>query len=431
MMDSVALLFLAAGIAALAAAILPRLLGQVPVSMPMVFFTAGLLGFSVLGFLPNPDPVDYGPVAQHLTELCVIISLMGAGLAINRPFRIRSWATTWRLLGITMPLSILAVALLGWWMLGLGVAAAILLAAALAPTDPVLASEVQVGEPTDDEEGQDEDEARFALTSEAGLNDGLAFPFVYLAIGISSVGLAPREWLGEWIFQDLVWRLAAGFIIGILTGWLLGKLFFSTAAKRLKLSENAEGFSALAATFLAYGAAELVNGYGFLAVFVGACTIRAAERSHGYHRILHNFVEQIERILTVVILVLLGGAVARGLLAGIGWKEIFVVCLILLVIRPVAGWLGLARGKTGPQERAVISFFGVRGIGSLFYMAYALEKGAFGDGEYLWAMVGLTVTGSILLHGAAASPVMNYLDAQRIKKAKARGRPDQAPTTAV
>lgn len=430
-MDYVALLFCAAGLAALAAAILPKVLGKAPVSMPMVFFAAGILAFSLLDILPNPDPVSYGPVAQHLTEMCVIISLMGAGLAINRPFRIRTWASTWRLLGITMPLSILAVAFLGWWMLGLGIAAAILLAAALAPTDPVLASEVQVGEPTDDEEGTDEDEARFALTSEAGLNDGLAFPFTYIAILMSTVGIAPSLWVGEWILLDVLWRLTAGFLIGIGTGWLLGRLFFSAPAQRLKLSENTEGFTALAATFLAYGVAELINGYGFLAVFVCACTIRSAERAHGYHRVLHNFVEQIERLLTVVILVLLGGAVARGLLAGIGWTEILVVALILLVVRPLTGWIGLAGGKTGPQERATISFFGVKGIGSLFYIAYALEKGDFADGAYLWAVVGLTVTGSILLHGAAASPVMNYLDRQRVKKAAAQDTPDQAPTTAV
>ncbi|MHA7293531.1 cation:proton antiporter [Arthrobacter sp. HLT1-21] len=430
-MDNVALLFSAAGLAALAAAILPKVLGKVPVSMPMVFFAAGLLAFSVLDVLPNPDPVAHGTIALHLTEMCVIISLMGAGLAINRPFRFKSWATTWRLLGITMPLSIIAVAFLGWWMLGLGVAAAVLLAAALAPTDPVLASEVQVGEPTEDEEGTDEDEARFALTSEAGLNDGLAFPFVYVAILMSTAGIAPYLWIGEWLLLDVLWRLTAGFIVGIGTGWLLGRLFFSAPAQRLKLSENAEGFTALAATFLAYGAAELVNGYGFLAVFVCACTIRAAERSHGYHRVLHNFVDQIERLLTVIILVLLGGAVARGLLAGVGWTEILALAVILLVIRPITGWIGLARGRTGPQERAVISFFGVRGIGSLFYIAYALEKGNFADGGYLWAVVGLTVTGSILLHGAAASPIMNYLDRQRVKKAEADNRPGQAPTTAV
>ena len=156
----------------------------------MVFLGSGILAFTLLPDLPDPDPVQYADFTTHLTEVCVIISLMGAGLALDRPFRWRGWTTTWRLLGIVMPLCILVMTLLGLWVLGLGLAAAILVAAAIAPTDPVLASEVQVGKPADTEDDPDEDEVRFALTSEAGLNDGLAFPFVYLAILISHMILA-------------------------------------------------------------------------------------------------------------------------------------------------------------------------------------------------------------------------------------------------
>lgn len=419
------------GVTALAASVLPRLLGRVPVSMPMVFLAAGFVAFGLIGGLPDPDPMANGGLVLHLTEVCVIISLMGAGLALNRPVGWRRWATTWRLLGITMPLTIIAVAFLGWAMLGLGVAASVLLAAALAPTDPVLATEVQVGEPADSEETQD-DEARFALTSEAGLNDGLAFPFTYLAIAISTAGAAPAAWLTEWLLLDVFWRILAGMLVGLTVGWGLGKLFFSARFERLRLSENAEGFVALAATFLAYGAAELIEGYGFLAVFVCACTIRAAERSHGYHGVLHSFVEQIERLLTVAILVLLGGAIARGLFAGIGWPEIALALIFLLVIRPVAGWLGLLGGKTGPRERSVIAIFGVRGIGTLFYVAYALQEGSFADGQRLWAIAGLIVTASIILHGISATPVMAYLDNRRNKAAaRITGEQRNAPTTAV
>ncbi len=167
------MLYAAAGVAALLAALLPRLLSGAPTSMPMVFLGAGILGFALMDDLPAPDPIAHQAVAEHITELTVIVSLMGAGLALDRPFGRRRWSTTWRLLGLTMPMTVIAVAVLGSWFLGLGAAAAILLAAALAPTDPVLANEVQVGEPTE-EEGK-EDETRFGLTSEAGLNDGLAF----------------------------------------------------------------------------------------------------------------------------------------------------------------------------------------------------------------------------------------------------------------
>jgi NhaP-type Na+/H+ or K+/H+ antiporter len=428
--DGVGLLYAAGGVAALAAALLPRLLGRVPISMPMVFLAAGLVGFSVFTELPDPDPIAHGAFAEHLTEACVIISLMGAGLALNRPVGRRRWMSTWRLLAITMPLSVAAVVVLGRGLLGLSVAGAVLLAAALAPTDPVLAGEVQVGEPTDDPEHFD-DEARFALTSEAGLNDGLAFPITYAAIAISVAGAAPSGWLGHWLAVDVGYRVAAGVVIGLATGWLLRKLFFSVPSERLRLAEHAEGFVALAATFLAYGAAELAQGYGFVAVFVCACTIRAGERNHGYHRVLHEYVEQIERLLTVSILVLLGGAIARGLLQSIGWLDVLVAGLFLVIIRPLSGWIGLSGGKTGPRERLVIAFFGVRGIGSLFYVAYAVTEAKFAEGEHIWAVTALVIMGSVLLHGVTATPAMRFLDRRRDQAAASEDGPDQSAATHV
>lgn len=418
--------FAAIGVATLAAALLPRALQRAPISLPAVFLGFSILAFTLLPGLPDPDPVAHHTVALHLTEVCVVVSLMGAGLAINRPVGWRRWGTTWRLLGIVMPLSMLAAGLLGGWMLGLGVASAVLLAAAIAPTDPVLASEVQVSEPTA-EPGQDDDEARFSLTSEAGLNDGLAFPFTYAAIAISVAGPALGGWLGAWVLVDVLWRVAVGVLVGALVGWALGRLFFSGFARRRHLSEHAQGFVALAVTFLAYGAVELAEGYGFVAVFVSAVALRTVERHDEYHGVLHSFVEQIERLLTVTVVVLLGGAVARGLFDDVGWVEIAFAALVLLVVRPLAGLVGLARGRTGLRERGVIAFFGVRGVGSLFYVAYALEHGEFADGERLWAVVGLVVVGSIVLHGVAASPVMARLDAARERRAR-EGEGDVAHT---
>lgn len=419
--DPVGLIYLAVGLATLAAALLPWLLGRAPISMPMVFVAAGIVVFALLPDLPNPSPIEHPEFALHLTEVCVIVSLMGAGLAINRAFSWRTWSTTWRLLAITMPLSIVAVALLGWWGLGLGVAGAILLAAAVAPTDPVLASEVQVSEPLTDDERGDDDEARFAITSEAGLNDGLAFPFTYAAIAISIAGVAPSGWLGEWLLIDVGWRLGVGVLVGLGVGWILRRLFFSAVSRRLGFTEKADGFIALAATFLAYGLAEMAEGYGFVAVFVCACTIRAAERAHGLHAVLHTFVEQVERLLTVAVLVLLGGAVARGLLESLTWADIALAAVILLIIRPVTGWIALTPGKTGPRERAVIAFFGVRGVGSLFYIAYGLQYGEFAGGDRLWAIVSAVILGSILIHGVAATPTMALLDRARRRRAAVEG----------
>jgi NhaP-type Na+/H+ or K+/H+ antiporter len=325
----------------------------------------------------------------------------------------------------------LAVGVLGWSALGLGVASSVLLAAALAPTDPVLASEVQVAEPAENPDS-DEDEARFALTSEAGLNDGLAFPFTYAAIAISVAGAAPSGWLPHWLAVDVLWRLVCALVIGVGVGWLLGKLFFSAPSDKLRLAEHAEGFVAFAATFLAYGITELAGGYGFVAVFVCACTIRAAERHHGYHQVLHRHVEQAERMLTVLIVFLLGGAAVTGLLAGTTWRDIAVAAVILLLIRPLAGWIGLLAGKTGPRERTVIAFFGVRGVGSLFYVTYALKEGQFSDHGTVWRITGLVIIGSILVHGLSASPAMWLLDRKRQKRARAlHGDTDDAPHTAV
>lgn len=429
--DGQAAIFAAIGVATLAAALLPRALGRLPVSMPMLFVAAGAVGFWLIPDLPDPLPTEYPDVALRLTEICVIVSLMGAGLALNRAIGWRSWSTTWRLLGIAMPLSIIAVAFLGGALLGVGVAGAVLLAAALAPTDPVLATEVQVSEPVT-EDGALDDEARFALTSEAGLNDGLAFPFTYAAIAISLVGIAPGRWLGEWLLVDVLWRLGVGVGVGIAVGWLLGRLFFSSVADRLQLAKKAEGFVVLAATFLAYGAAELAEGYGFVAVFVCACVVRSMERTHHYHGVLHKFVEQIERLLTVAVLVLMGGALTRGILASIGWAEILLAALILLVVRPLAGWLALTPGRTGRRERGVIAFFGVRGVGSLFYIAYALQEGNFADADRLWAVVVLVVVSSIVVHGVTATPVMASVDAARARRARKRGdEGDEVPPEVV
>lgn len=406
------IVYAAAGFATLAAALLPRLLGRVPISMPMVFLVIGGVAFTVITPLPDADPVAHNSLVLHLAELCVIVSLMGAGLALNRRVSLRGWASTWRLLGITMPLTIVVVVVLGMGLLGLGVAAAVLLAAALAPTDPVLATEVQVAEPAADPES-DEDEVRFALTSEAGLNDGLAFPFTYLAIGLA----APGAWFAHWLAVDVVWRLGIGLAIGLLTGWGLRKMFFRARSETFRLAEHAEGFVALAATFLAYGLAELAEGYGFVAVFVCACTIRAGERAHGYHQVLHQYVEQIERMLTVLVIFLLGGAVASGLFAGVRWQEIVLALAVLLVIRPLAGLIGLAGGGTGPRDRVAISAFGVRGVGSVFYVAYGLGSGFVMDGQAVWRVVGLVIVGSIVIHGIAATPVMRMLDRIRARAA--------------
>jgi len=403
LLDLYDIALLVIGLAAFGVVGFPRILAGRPLSYPMIYVAAGAIFFALpLGF-DGPDPVEYSAVTERLTELGVIVALMGAGIGLSRPFGWRNWRPTWQLLGITMPLTIAAVALLGWGTLGLTPAAAVLLGAVLAPTDPVLASDVQVEGPSGEE-----DEVRFALTSEAGLNDGLAFPFTNLALLLTMGG----SWLGEFLFVEVLYKVAMGTVIGLVVGRLLGFIIFD---RRSPLPKTMDGMVALASTFISFAAAELIGGYGFLAVFVAAAMIRRSERRHEYHEAMHDFVDQVERLVTAVLLILFGGAITTGLWAALGWWEIGTSVVIVLIVRPLAGWLGLLGTEVVPLERGAIAFFGIRGVGSFYYLAYATNQARFGQVDRLWAIVSLVVVISIVIHGITASPAMRRLDLLRSK----------------
>jgi NhaP-type Na+/H+ or K+/H+ antiporter len=300
-------------------------------------------------------------------------------------------------------------------MLGFVPATALLLGAVLAPTDPVLASDVQVGPPGEEEE----DEVRFALTSEAGLNDGLAFPFTNAAIaalGAATLG----DWVGGWFLEDVLLKL----FVGVLVGWLVGR-GLAFAAFRLpkasgRLAESAEGFVAVAATLLAYGLGELLHGYGFLSVFVAAVTLRDYERGHDYHQVLHEFAESTERLLMAGMLVLLGGAVVGGVLEPLTLQGAAFGVFLVLVLRPLSGAVALLGIKRPTRERAAIAFFGIRGLGSAYYLAHALQEADFGHAEELWAIVTFVILISAVLHGVTATPVMQRLEQRRSTRRSAR-----------
>lgn len=409
MIDPYIAFLLGLGVIVLLVAWLPFALKALPFSLSVacVGLGAGLFGLGWLEF--DPDPRTYDTVVEKLCEAVVIISLMGAGLKIDRKIGLRSWATTWRLLGIAMPITILAITLAGFYALGLPLAMALLLGAALAPTDPVLASEVQVGKPRSGKE----DEARLALTSEAGLNDGLSFPFVHLALVFGVAAGASGPWptlfmLGEWMLRDVVWRIGAGVGIGWLVGWALGWLTFGRGDA--KLSGTGDGLVAIGATFVAYAIAEICQGYGFLAVFVAALALRNAERNHKYHEALHDFSEQVERLLMLLVLVLFGGAITTGLFASVTWNDFFVALGVVFLIRPAAGWISLLGSGHPAKERGLISFFGIRGIGSFYYIAYGVNHGQFSSSERLWAITGQVVLISIVVHGISATPAMRLID---------------------
>lgn len=403
-MDWYIVLLACLGLLILAVAWLPAYLRQLPLSLPIICVGFGYALFSIPGTGAGPNPLDHPDLAERLTELVLIVSLTGAGLRLNRHLGWHSWNTTWRLLGISMPLSIAGIGLLGWWGLGLAPAAALLLGAVLAPTDPVLASEVQVGPPRE----PDKDEVRFGLTSESGLNDGLAFPFASLALAIAAHGATPGRWTLEWLAIDVGWQVAGGIATGMLAGRGLGLAIFRY------VDEAGDNLVSLGIAFLVYGLAGVVGVNGFLAVFVAALTIRRWEGSHRYRERLHRFAEQVERLLMMVLLVLFGGAIAGGMLATLTWQAALLGLVFLLVVRPVAGLLGLAGCGRPTKERMAVSFFGIRGVGSLYYIALAYNTSELAaHAEPLYPLVGFTVLGSIVLHGVTATPAMRYLARSR------------------
>ncbi len=412
-----------AGALALVAAWLPAYLSRRPVSLPVVLMVVGVAIFSLPVGFPSLDPRDHLALAERLTELGVIVALMGTGLKIDRPLGWRSWSTTWRMLGVAMPLSIAGVAVLGAGVLGLPVATAVLLGAVLAPTDPVLAGDVQVGEPTlEGDEHVEEDDVRFTLTSEGGLNDALAFPFVYLALLLAEHGTDPSAWLLEWLAVDVVLRLGVAVVVGVVLGKLIAVVAFRPPGPLTALSSVPQGFIAIAVTLLTYGAAELAQGYGFLAVFLCAVTLRSEERGHEFHGLLHDFSVQAETLITVGLLLVFGGAVAGGLLSDLTWQGVVAALAVILVVRPLSGMVALWRAPTGRAERWAISFFGIRGIGSLYYLSYAAVNGGFESMGTVWSVVSLTIVLSIVLHGVTATPVMAVVDLTRDWRARRRRR---------
>jgi NhaP-type Na+/H+ or K+/H+ antiporter len=409
-MDAYIVVLAGFGAVVLLTAWLPMLLKELPLSLPIFCVALGAIIFSIPG-VPGiaPHPQQHIGLTERLTEFVVIIALMGAGLKLDRPLAWVSCFLTWRLLGIAMPLTIAALAVLAHLWLGFGGATAILLAASLAPTDPVLASDVQVGPPG---EGL-EDEVRFTLTSEAGLNDGLAFPFVNLALAMALAQESGEPWLLRWLTVDVAWKLAAGAGMGWLVGRGLGWLTFRLP-NRARLSRTGDGFVALGITCLVYGITELVNGYGFLAVFVAALSLRSVERNSRYHEKLHDFVEQLERLLMMVLLVMFGGTIADGgLFDALTFEAMLFGVVAIFVVRPLSGWISLIGRQQRNDEKAVISFFGIRGLGSAYYIAYALNHGPFDDPNLLWATTGFVVLISIVLHGTTVTPTMRYLDRAR------------------
>jgi NhaP-type Na+/H+ or K+/H+ antiporter len=374
---------------------------------------SGLLilgGLAVFGLLPGvPEafsPLDRPYFWELASELAVIIALFGTGLRLDRIAGLAKWSPAVRLLLIAMPLCILAVAA-GGLLIGMTLAGAVLLAAVLVPTDPVLAADVQVGPPLEGGEHP----VRFALTTEAGLNDGLAFPFVYLGIFLVTATGPLGEWIWKWFGLYVVAKIAIGTLCGIAAGWLLGKVLFSLPRKN-PLAHSSSGVIALAGVLLTYGLTELVEGYGFIAAFAMGLVLRRAESDHEYHGRLHSFSEALEHALTAILLVLLGGALP-ALWPYLSWQSALLGCALVFIIRPAAGMVSLIGTDFSFKQRAIVAFYGVRGLGSIYYLAYAGgQLDLVNEGE-LWATIGFTILLSTVVHGFTAGAVVSHGSEQK------------------
>lgn len=404
------------------------LLARVPMSTAMIYLCLGYgLGSGGMGVI-MPDPIRHAGALEVLAEVALLISLFAVGLKLGVPIRDRRWILPLRLAFPAMAMTVGLIAAVGVWGLDLALGEAVLLGGILAPTDPVLASGVQSGT------GSRPDRVRFSLAGEGGLNDGSAFPFVLLGLGL--MGLYPLGAGGwHWWVVDLLWATSGGLLIGATLGALIGKLVVHLRTRHHSAT-GLDEFLCLGLIAISYGAAQLCLASGFLAVFAAGLAVhRVREQpqagtvsldirptpsgeapgeraTHSHHasasmsHAVQGFNEQLEKLAELAIVLIIGAMLPYVTLqANLGW---FIPALFLLV-RPVAVW-ACTRGESIPgQQEALIGWFGIRGVGSVFYLMFALHHGVSGPlAQDLVSLTLATVVASILGHGLSVLPVMRW-----------------------
>ncbi len=419
--------FVVAGALLTLMALASTVLKRVPLSAAQVYLLVGIgigpLGIGLLRLTPLAEPQPL----EVITEVAVILSLFAAGLKLRTPLNDGRWRIPLRLALVSMVLTVGMVTAVGVWGLGLSLGAAVLLGAVLAPTDPVLASDVQV------EETGDNDRLRFGLTGEAGLNDGTAFPFVMLGLGLLGVHDLGENGL-RWWTVDVLWAVTGGLAIGAALGAAVGYVILWLRREQQEAAGTDE-FLALGLVALSYGLALLASTYAFLAVFAAGLALRFVERRNTGEKLsaeaeelvasgsedaatdaeaapavmartVLGFTEQIDRIGAVAVVVITGALVH---LADWSWASVLFVALMFLVVRPIAVFIGLAGSATSTVQRGLTAWFGVRGIGSLYYLFYAVAHGVEGpEAEAVLGLVLSVVAVSAVVHGISVTPIMNW-----------------------
>jgi NhaP-type Na+/H+ or K+/H+ antiporter len=416
---------------------------RLPVSTSLFYLGLGIvIGPSVLGWI-HFDVRRAAPWFEHATEIAVLISLFAGGLKLRLPLRHAAWRPALRLAGPVMLASIAGVALAAVYGLGMEPAHGLLLGALLAPTDPVLASSVSVSE------ARDEDRMRYGLSGEAGLNDGLAFPFVALALTwLTRVELG--SWLVDWALYRLLWAVSAALALGFAIGQGIGRISIALRS-RLRDATAPSDLLALALIALAYAGAELVGAWGFLAVFAAGIGLRRAEmrvvqdsphpdtqqeRDNTDGDYVHppaedlvppklqdeamaqpavaagvlvaealTFAGTMERLVEVALVMLIGAICVTH------WdpRALWIALALFVVMRPLATRLALVYTDTSPAQRWLMGWFGIRGVGSLYYLSYALTHGVSGGpASEISDLVISTVALSIVIHGVTARPLLAW-----------------------
>lgn len=411
-MDVIAIWFIVLGLLLLFISLSNSWLQRVPLTTSLIYLVIGvLLGPTGSGLL-KIDMLKDAKLLEHLSEIAVIVSLFNAGLKLRLPLKDQLWRLPVGLAFISMTIGVGLVALIAKEFLGMNWAAAILLAAVLSPTDPVLASEVQVKHPND------HDKLRFTLTCEAGFNDGTAFPFVMLSLGLMGLYSSGSD-LQSWILKDVLWAvtggLGIGFTVGLALGWLEKR--FRHLVKKAKIMND---FLALALISLSYGIAIACHTYGFLAVFAAGITMRQLETrqskwnlNHPFQKISDEvlfFNEQFESLLEVAVVILLGSMLR---LEQFTVATAVIGLSLMFLVRPLSVFLVGLPMRESKKQLGLMSWFGIRGIGSVYYLAYAITHGI--PEELATQIIGITfslVAISTVIHGLTVTPLMKkFIDA--------------------
>jgi NhaP-type Na+/H+ or K+/H+ antiporter len=392
------------------------------------------------------DPLRHARLLERVTEIAVIVSLFTAGLKLRIPMSDARWRPPLRLAFLSMTVTVACIAIAGVYGIGLSWGAAILLGAILAPTDPVLASDVQVEHPFD------YDPLRFSLTGEAGFNDGTAFPFVMLGLGL--LGLHEIGDAGvRWLLVDVLWAIAGGLVIGALLGTGVARTVLYLRSVHREAT-GLDDFLAMGLIGISYGIALLCHTYGFLAVFAAGVALRRVERRHMPEDSEHEtsmfepgkdedelatdpvkapavmaesvleFNEQLERIGELVVVVIIGAMLSWDLIpSSAGWF----VPVLLLVIRPVSVAIGLVRSGVPPRLTRFAAWFGIRGIGSVYYLMYAVVHDLpESDARILIGLTLATITGSAVAHGFSVTPLMKIYNRMASRGGNDAPRPQVA-----